>query len=219
MELLNYIFYPIVIILDCIFTFLTIIFINYPIVAIVIFAGFISTILKPLQKPLQKIESQTTTKINLIEQEFQQLSSGMTNEEQFYLRDRLYKKHSYNPFHSIKQAASFFILIPFLISVILIFESSAFLASSNINGVALNQPDGMLFGYNILPIIMFLSTYLDSRIRYADDSSSRNKFLVISCVLFFLVYSLSSGLIIFWISLNLINMIYFYILTKNEASS
>lgn len=219
METLNILFYPFILILDQIFTFLTIPFFNYPIMAILFFSGFISSALKPLQAPLRKIEASTTAKINLIEEEFQKLSVDMTHEEKFYLRDELYKKHSYNPFHSIKQAASFFALIPFLISVILVFENSDFLLNSNVYGIALSQPDGLFFGFNLLPIIMFLSTYLDSRIRYSKDSSSRNKFLVISCVLFFLVYDLSSALIIFWIFLNFFNMIYFYGFKSNETIS
>jgi membrane protein insertase Oxa1/YidC/SpoIIIJ len=167
--------------------------------------------LKPIQKPLRKIEARTSKIIKLIENEYNALAKGMNSEQQFILRDSLYRKHSYNPFHSIKQAISFFALIPFLISVIIIFQDSDYIQSTNAFGISLNNPDGLLFGFNLFPIIMFLSTYLDSKFRYANDQSSKNRFLVISIVLFFLVYNLPSALIIFWIFMNFINMGLFYL--------
>ncbi|MDB9701034.1 YidC/Oxa1 family membrane protein insertase [Gammaproteobacteria bacterium] len=215
MEILHIVLYPLIVIMELMFNILTSIFLHYPLIVIFIFAVLIILMLRPLQKPLRKIEIKTTEIIKLIEDEYREKASGLSKEEQFFLRDRLYKKYSYNPFQSFKQAISFFALMPFLISVIIIFQESLFFQSSRIFGVLLSEPDRLLAGYNVLPGIMFLSTYLDSRFRYANDPASRNKFLVISLVLFFLVYNLSSALIIFWISMNLINMTYFYLSHEN----
>tara|TARA_B100001057_G_C22449034_1_gene794309 strand:+ start:51 stop:698 length:648 start_codon:yes stop_codon:yes gene_type:complete len=214
METIKVILYPIVYLLDFIFIQISNILFDYPLLAIIIFSGLIVLFLRPIQKPLRKIELKTTELINLIENEYALLAKDKNKEEQFFLRDQLYKKYSYNPFQSFKQAISFFVLIPFLISVIIVFDQSIYLQNSYLFGFSLSEPDGILFGYNLLPVIMFLSTYLDSIFRYAKDRFSRNRFLAISVVLFFLVYNLQSALILFWISMNLINMIIFYM--KNE---
>tara|TARA_Y100000389_G_C17381208_1_gene474484 strand:+ start:131 stop:778 length:648 start_codon:yes stop_codon:yes gene_type:complete len=214
METIKVILYPIVFLFDFIFVQISNILYDSPFFVIAIFSGLIVLLLRPIQKPLRKIELKTTELINLIENEYALLAKDKNKEEQFFLRDQLYKKYSYNPFQSFKQAISFFVLIPFLISVIIVFDQSIFLQNSYLFGFSLSEPDRILFGYNLLPVIMFLSTYLDSIFRYAQDKSSRNKFLVISVVLFFLVYNLQSALILFWILMNLINMIIFYM--KNE---
>lgn len=210
MEFLNLIFYPLILILGYIFSLFSNIFLNYPLVAIVLFGAFISLLLMPLQKPLRAIEIRTTEVIKNIEDEFQELSKNLNREEQFFLKESLYKKHSYNPFYSIKQAASFFVSIPFLISVIILFNNSSFINSSSFFEVPLNSPDGLLFGLNLFPIIMFITTYIDSQFRYRSDPSSKTRFLLISLALFFLVYGLSSALIIFWIAMNFMNMTLFY---------
>jgi membrane protein insertase Oxa1/YidC/SpoIIIJ len=214
METLSIILYPLVLILGLLLNVLVSFFSNNPLIVLLLFSTLISLILRPIQKPLRKIEENTTKTIQLIEDDYRELSKGMNGEQKFHLRDNLYKKYSYNPFYSIKQAISFFALIPFLISVIIIFNDSAYIQNSNLFGIALNSPDGLFFGYNILPIIMFLSTYLDSRFRYANDKVLMNRFMVISIILFFLVYTLPSALIIFWICMNFINMTIFHF--KNE---
>tara|TARA_B100000963_G_C22638169_1_gene678756 strand:+ start:302 stop:949 length:648 start_codon:yes stop_codon:yes gene_type:complete len=214
MEIIKLILYPLIILLDFIFHQISSFLYAFPLLVIIVFSGIIVFVLKPIQRPLRDIEIKTTELINLIESEYATLAKGKNNEEKFLIRDELYKKYSYNPFQSFKQAISFFVLIPFLVSVIIVFEQSVFLQNSYVFGIALSEPDDILFGYNLLPIIMFLSTYLDSIFRYAKDPASKNKFLIISVVLFFLVYNLQSALIIFWISMNFINMIIFYM--KNE---
>ena len=215
MDALNLILYPIVFILGYFFNFISNIFETYPLLAIILFAISIGLILKPLQKPLLEVEKTITKKINIINNEYEKLSINLNNEEKFLLKEKIYKKYSYSPFHSILQAISFFALIPFLISVIIVFEQSELINSSVIYGVELRNPDQLFFGLNILPMLMFFLTYLDSIFRYKNDGASRKKFLVISIVLFFIIYNMSSALIVFWITMNAISSI-FYFKNKDE---
>ena len=216
MKFFEIILSPLVYILTLIFNLFASLIPSYPLLVIIVFAAAISLILKPLQKPLRRIENETTETIKTIENEFKKGSKNLNEEEKFYLKDQLYKKYSYNPFKSFYQAISFFALIPFLVSVIIVFDNSPFLDRTLEWGFALNKPDELLFGYNILPVFMFFSTYVDSIFRYKNDQSAKNRFLVISVVLFFLVYSMPSALIIFWISMNLMNMFSFYLAKRKE---
>ena len=216
MEFIEIILSPLVYVLTLIFDLLASIMPSYPLLVIAVFAGSISLILRPLQKPLRKIENQTTETIKIIEEEFKNGSKNLNSEEKFYFKDELYKKYNYNPFKSFNQAISFFALIPVLISVIILFDNSEFLERASLWSFALNEPDALLYGYNILPVIMFFSTYIDSIFRYKNNPSAKNRFLVISIVLFLLVYSMPSALIIFWISMNLMSMFSFYITQAKE---
>lgn len=202
MDTLNLILYPIIFIFGYFFEFISSILGEYPLFAIILFAIFIGLMLKPLQKPLLEIEKKIANKVNIINNEYKKLSSNLNNEEKFFLKEKIYKKYSYSPFHSILQAISFFALIPFLISVIIIFEQSSLINNSVVWGVELRNSDQLLFGLNILPIFMFLLTYVDSIYRYKNDEASKKRFIVISVILFFIIYNMSSALIIFWITMN-----------------
>lgn len=211
MDTLNLILYPIIFILGYFFEFISSILGEYPLFAIILFAIFIGLMLKPLQKPLLEIEKKIAKKVNIINNEYKKLSSNLNNEEKFFLKEKIYKKYSYSPFHSILQAISFFALIPFLISVIIIFEQSSLINNSVVWGVELRNSDQLLFGLNILPIFMFLLTYVDSIYRYKNDEASKKRFIVISVILFFIIYNMSSALIIFWITMNAMStLMHFY---------
>jgi len=209
-DILSTILYPLIFILDAVFIFLSKLFAGNAVISIIVFAFFISLMLKPIQNYLEQIEKRTEKKIKLIEDEYNLNAAGMSAEEKFFLRDRLYKKYSHNPFAAFKQSISFFALIPFLISVIIVFDQSIIIESSFFLGVPLNSPDKLLYGFNLFPILMFVSTYIDASYRYQENKSAKNKFLFISIILFILVYNLPSSLIIFWIFLNLISMAIFH---------
>ena len=70
MEFIEIILSPLVYVLTLIFDLLASIMPSYPLLVIAVFAGSISLILRPLQKPLRKIENQTTETIKIIEEEF-----------------------------------------------------------------------------------------------------------------------------------------------------
>ena len=106
METVRILLYPLTVSLGMAFDLISSAFLNNPFIVILLFSTLISLILKPIQKPLRKIEARTSKIIKLIENEYNALAKGMNSEQQFVLRDNLYRKHSYNPFHSIKQAVS-----------------------------------------------------------------------------------------------------------------
>ena len=94
MEALNIILYPLIKILSIVFKFILYFFSDFPIISVLLFATFISLLLKPIQRPLRKIEKKTSDTINLIEKEYSDLSVGMNHEDAFLLRESLYKKYS-----------------------------------------------------------------------------------------------------------------------------
>lgn len=209
MGIIESILYPFIFILSFLFEIILSQLAEYPILAISLFALIISLLLRPIQQRLREIEIRTTKKIEKINREYKRHSANLNNEQKFYLKERLYKKYSYNPFKSFNQAISFFALIPVLISVIFIFEESTFIKNTAVYGIFLSEPDKMINDYNILPIIMFLLTFVDSFFRYKNEPASRNRFLIISVVLFLIIYDLPSALIIFWIIMNAINTAFF----------
>lgn len=214
METIEFVLYPITFILEGLFYLLVRIFNSQVLIIIPVFAILVSIIIKPIQIRLKKIEVATSEKIKKIENEIEILSSNLDSERKFHIRDQLYKKYSYSPFESIKLTLSFISLIPILLSVIIIFDDSPLLLNGLFFGEPLSDPDQLFFGVNILPIIMFLLTIFDSFYRYPNDSNLRKRFLIVAIILLAIVYNLPSSLILFWISMNLVNL-FFYFLNNN----
>ena len=172
--------------------------------SIILLSFSFSFLLLPIQIRLRKIEFNISKKIQKIDKELSLIDKNIKGEERFFLLEEIYKNNSYHPIHSIGLGASFFLLLPILISSVLLFTQEEIVKDIQfliIND--LSKPDSLLGSINILPFIMFLITLVDARFRFHGDTKSQIKFLFISFVLFLLVYKLPAALILYWISNNL----------------
>ena len=75
----------------------------------------------------------------------------------------------------------------------------------------LSTPDQLAWGFNLLPIIMFLITFSDAFGRFNGNKSGFYRYLLISTVIVALVYNVPSALLIFWIGNNLVSFFIFRI--------
>jgi len=210
MELISILLSPVIYLLNFLLDFLLWLFKEEAVPAILFFGLIVSIIMRPLQVRLSVIEKKASQKIQFINKKYELKSVGMTNEEKFRLKEKLYKKYSHSPFAALKQASSFILLIPILLSVVLVFDKHSMFDPATLFGRPISEPDGLLFGFNLLPIMMFLLTFFDSIIRHSKDSLAKRNFIIISLFLFFIIYNLPSALILFWIMMNFISMLFYY---------
>jgi len=171
---------------------------------IILLSFSLSFLLLPIQIRLRQTELSVSKKIQKIDKELSLIDKNIKGEERFFLLEEIYKNNSYHPIHSIGLGASFFLLLPILISSVLLFTQEEIVKGIQfliIND--LSKPDSLMGAINILPFIMFLITLVDARFRFRGDNKSQMKFLFISFVLFLLVYKLPAALILYWISNNL----------------
>jgi len=110
----------------------------------------------------------------------------------------LYDSFSYYPFYSLRSLAGLFIQIPML------FAAYGVLTKNPLNGEQfffisdLGKPDLLIFGINLLPIIMtainMASVFLSSK----AGSAERKQGIFIAMLFFFLLYDQNSALLIYW---------------------
>jgi len=177
-------------------------------ISILLLSLTFSIIALPLQNKFKKIELRINNKIKLIDIDVKKIDKKLKGEERFLAIDRIYKKNNYHPIHSMGAGASFFVLIPIFISSILMLtqnealESVSFLLISD-----LSHPDKLFFNINILPIIMFVITFIDSRLRFKNNFNAQLRFSIISVIMLFLVYALPAGVVLYWIGNNIFSLI------------
>ena len=165
-------------------------------------------LLIPLRKKAEGLEKRISAKMNAANEEVQALKGAVKGEELFLATEKIYKQHNYHPIQSIGMGASFFVVLPVLISAILLFSGEGILAGKSfliIND--LSKPDHLLGPVNVLPFVMSGITVIDARLRFKDDKKARYRFYFIAAVLLALVYSLSSGLVLYWTGSNVMSLI------------
>ena len=164
-------------------------------------------LLLPVQKIANRTEQRISKKIQEVDAEVQNLNGDLKGEKLFLATERIYQKNGYHPIQSVGMGASFFAMLPVLISAILLFNGSGILADKSFLFIAdLSKPDGFLDPINVLPLLMSAITLIDAKLRFKDDKKSQYRFFFISMVLLIIVYDLASGLVLYWIGSNIMSL-------------
>lgn len=165
-------------------------------------------LLLPLRKKAQGLEKRINAKMNAANEEVQALKGTMRGEELFLATEKIYKQHGYHPIQSIGMGASFFVMLPVLISAILLFSGDGILTGKSFLFIDdLSLPDRLLGPANVLPFVMSGITVIDARLRFKDDKKAQYRFYFIAAILLALVYNLSSGLVLYWTVSNIMSLI------------
>ena len=175
----------------------------------ILLVGFtFALLLLPLRKMAQRVEDRISIKMTAANNEVQALKGTLKGEKLFLATEKIYKTHGYHPIQSIGIGATFFVMLPVLISAILLFSGDSILAGKGFLFVDdLSKPDGLLGPINVLPFVMSGITVLDAKLRFKDDSKAQYRFFFIAAVLLALVYNMASGLVLYWTGSNIMSLI------------
>ena len=104
--------------------------------------------------------------------------------------------------------ASFFVMLPVLISAIVLFSGDSILTGKGFLFINdFSKPDHLPGPVSVLPFVMSGITVIDARLRFKNDKKAQYRFYFIAAVLLALVYNLSSGLVPYWTGSNIMSLI------------
>ncbi|MDE0799665.1 MAG: YidC/Oxa1 family membrane protein insertase [Rhodospirillaceae bacterium] len=177
--------------------------------ASVLLLSFTFTLLVvPFRKRAQELEARISSRTAAVNLQVVKLKKEMKGEKLFLATEKVYGKYGYHPIQSIGQGASFFVMLPILVSAIFLLSDSTLLGGEKFLFISdLSAPDGLLYSVNILPIIMTGITIIDARLRFGEDAGARYKFYGIAIVLLVLVYDMPSGLVLYWTGSNILSFV------------
>ena len=179
-------------------------------VAILFLSISTSVLMLPLQRIGKRIEKKIETRSQLVNAEIKKIDKALKGEKRFNEIERIYESQRYHPIQQLASAASIIMILPMLIAAVILFQQFPPLAgSSTFLFQDLSRPDGLLFGLNLLPVILFGVTLIDANSRFRESKPGFYKFVLLSIVLVALVYNLPAALLIFWIGNNVVSLLVF----------
>lgn len=187
------------------YTFLYTLTSNYGI-ALLLLSLVTSCLMLPIEEKVRGISEEEKELQAILSRQLKTIKEQYTGSERHLAIKRLYRRYSYNPFFSIRSAATFFVQLPFLLGAYWMLTNL-----SSLDGVKflfiqnLSKPDALLFGFNLLPILM---TVINVGTAFAQVSSRRDKLQAIFVASLFLVflYTANSALLIYWTTNNFIGL-------------
>ena len=204
---LEVVLWPIVYIIENYFLFLfSIVKIHF--VSIVLTSITISILLIPILSKARKYEDKINTKINSINIELSSISREIKGEERFRITEEIYQKNNFHPIQNINKGLSLFILLPILLSAYLFFLNNNDLFDVYFLSFKLSEPDGLIYGYNLMPILIFFINYIDANLRFKPSDSGKNTYLIISFVICLLIYSMPSCMTLYWATNSIFSLVF-----------
>ncbi|WOV90294.1 MAG: YidC/Oxa1 family membrane protein insertase [Candidatus Zeuxoniibacter abyssi] len=180
-------------------------------VAILLLALTFALATRPLLKYGRRLERRIAEKNTGIQKAVREETAGLKGEAHFEVMEAVYRRHHFHPIQNMLSGASFIFQLPFLLSAIVLFIRDDFLQDKSFLWLAdLSRPDGWLlvgnFAVNVLPMLVLVIGIYDAFVFYADDVAARRKFILIALVLFVLIFNMPSGLVLYWLALNICAM-------------
>ena len=193
-------FSPIIFLIENYYIFLLNIF-NSQGISIILTSISASLLLIPILRVARVKEDLFRQKISLITDEVNNISKSLNGEEKFFAVDQIYTKYRFHPIHNMMTGLSFFVILPVLISAYLFFNINLQSMDENfLNLIKLSGPDELLFGFNIIPMMIFAVNCLDARYKYYETNSGKTSYIVLSLMISVLIYGMPSCLTLYWLT-------------------
>lgn len=199
---------PIKLVLETIYSFSYLLTSSFGL-SIVIMSFVMNFLLLPLYNKADAIQSEENEAEKKLKYGVDHIKKTFKGDERYMITQTYYRQNNYKPVYSLRGLLPLMLEVPFFIA------AYDFLSNLNaINGVSfgpidnLGVPDGLLFGYNLLPTIMTLINVVSSYI-FAKDSPLKTKIQLFVMAAFFLVllYDSPSGLVVYWTLNNVFSLI------------
>ena len=172
-----------------------------------------------LEKITHKIESDEEHIQCILLPQIKEIKSKYKGHERNIKITSLYKRYSYNPLYAIRNAASILIQLPFLFGAYYFLENY-----TGIQGISfffikdIAKPDGLLFGLNLLPFLMFLISISNVVLQNAS-LKSKLQASVISLLFLIILYNSPAALLLYWTSNNILYLLKTVYLNKINVIS
>jgi YidC/Oxa1 family membrane protein insertase len=178
-------------------------------VAILVVSAAVSTFVLPVYLMAEKQQHRQREIEKGLKDGVYLIKSVFKGDERFMLLSAYYRQNNYHPVFALRNSFDLLIQIPFFIAAYHFLHNLEVLKGVSFLFIPdLGDPDRLLFGLNILPIIMTIINIVSGMI-YAKDLTAKDKIqlYLMAGVFLALLYNSPAGLVLYWTSNNIYNLV------------
>jgi YidC/Oxa1 family membrane protein insertase len=176
--------------------------------AIILLSIVINVLIFPLTALSEKFRKDDKDIKDRMKNDIANIKKSYTGRERYFYIKTIYKQFDYSTFSSIKASFGLLLQIPFFFAAFYFLGNySAFYGVSFGFIGDLSKPDNLLFGQNLLPILMTIVN-LASVYFYAKNMTNSDKYQLwgLSAIFLVFLYFESSALLLYWTMNNLFSL-------------
>ncbi len=174
---------------------------------VILFSLVVNLLLLPIYRQMEKNSRSGRQLKEKIASEVARMKRHFRGRERYFYIRAVYRQHRYHPISHLLGSADLFLQV-------LVF-ATVYQFLSNFPGFVgepfgrlrdLSQPDQLLWGHNLLPILMTVIN-AGAVFAYVDDRARRVQALSLSALFLVLLYNSASGLVLYWTMNNLFSLV------------
>jgi membrane protein insertase Oxa1/YidC/SpoIIIJ len=182
-------------------------FIPSPGLALVAFSVVVNLALLPVYYHMERAGRASASSREAMRAEIKRIKAHYKGRERYYYIKTIYRQFGYRPISVVFTSTDLYLqILVFATAYRFISHHPLMLGSSFLFISDLSQPDGLLFGANLLPLVMTAFNVL-SALLYSGEKAKRRNAFILSGLFLLLLYNSSSGLVLYWTTNNAFSLV------------
>ena len=175
--------------------------------SLVAFSVALNLVLLPIYYQMERAGRTDAARRSEMEAEVARMKANFYGRERYFYIRTVHRHYNYSPLSVLFTSADLFLQIGVFITVFRFIAGLSSLSGVAFYGIPdLSRPDGLLFGVNVLPILMTASNIF-SAAAYSANPSKRRQAYLFAAVFLVLLYNSPSGLVLYWTANNLFSLV------------
>jgi membrane protein insertase Oxa1/YidC/SpoIIIJ len=174
--------------------------------ALIAFSLSINFLLAPIYGEMERSEAAQSERRAKLHREVERMRKHFRGRERYFYIQTIYRHYNYSPALAIVGSGSL------LLQILVFFTAYRYLRDQpQFAGVAfgsissLGEPDGLLWGFNLLPLLMTAANIAAAFLR-SNERRQRLQATALAVVFLGLLYSSPSALLVYWTTNNFVSL-------------
>lgn len=174
---------------------------------ILVFSVAINLILAPVYSQMERRSRAGRDRRADVERDVRRMRQHFSGRELYFYIRAVYRQHGYRPLSQLWSSGDLLLQIAVFATVFHFLRDLESLRGASFGPLRdLSQPDALLHGVNLLPILM-TALNIASVLSYVEDRGRRLQAIALAGLFLWLLYRSPSGLVLYWTMNNLFSLL------------
>ncbi|MCU0689842.1 MAG: YidC/Oxa1 family membrane protein insertase [Polyangiaceae bacterium] len=178
-----------------------------PGVGLIGFSVLLNLALLPVYYQMERAGRKGSERRDAMSKEIARIKAHYRGRERYFYIRTIHRQFGYRPISAVVSSSDLYLQILVFATVYRFLAAHPVLQHTSFFVIAdLSRPDAILFGVNVLPILMTLINAL-SVVLYVEDKAKRRTGFLLAGLFLVLLYASPSGLVLYWTCNNAFSLV------------
>jgi membrane protein insertase Oxa1/YidC/SpoIIIJ len=174
---------------------------------LVLFSLVLNLALLPVYLQMERASRAAVALRAKMDEEVKRMKRHFRGRERYFYVRTVHRQFGYHPISAVLSSGELYLQVLIFATVFQYLSNVPELMGASFMGIPdLSQPDALLFGVNVLPIVMTVANVV-SAIFYGSDKKRRRQAFALAGLFLVLLYSSPSGLVLYWACNNIVSLL------------